>query len=798
MPIFLVVILVLGGVVYAVPSFRAKFTGFLKYFGPKAETGCTTLECTNALISSSATPTTAPPSPDENDWQCGYSPNNGRNNSRNINKEFKNYRFDKVIIGGWIINTYRFLYPACQAGVTPEQYIRSGVAYPCTVSGGYENSEETVSQFTYFPQDLVQIDNIDILEKNKCQILIKNSETYSLKISSDGGTQSVIPERMPRMPQGSLLEHDHVGDQINFKFSQSGLYDILATFFNQAQIGVKINATKLGFKLNDVTQANQAQEITLGQNSSTVRPIQNLGSANYTNTDYKEFGADRPNRNEYHMGIDIDAPEGTPVKAIADGEIVGYTDFYRGTKMIIVKHALNGQVYYAGYGEVKSGSLESSGINGTPTQNSPIHISAGQVIGKIGNVGGEETMLHFELYSEYPGREVWMANGQKPSWLVDPTAILNQVYQTDSDIFTINAHEEKILNLQRVITSQFTLDGSTETKFFGATDYRNGEFNTYLHSNRSLGGTKVKLKYLSNEHPDVYLLSTPHTSITDLTGQTHTNLNQLNRNDMSLTETADFKLSPDQYKEIPFSNQEAFIKIKAKSAGKFKLIFDDTANTNIGPGEQYKEFFKRTLTVNVEASPYSFQNLSVCQQSQGGCTEVTGDPKSINPDETYKLKAKLVKMNNNVAEPLANKQVKIAIISGEGKVKSEASDNNLFDNSSSTYTTNSSGEISIPFKNKTAGDLKLNLVYQSNNQNLAESNINLSIKPKYSLSVELKDVTSSNELLRELVTDGNLFNEGIYQLKTKLTVANSTNADYLKDKTIELKQTDGIGKLKNC
>ena len=96
-----------------------------------------------------------------------------------------------------------------------------------------------------------------------------------------------------------------------------------------------------------------------------------------------------------HVGIDISAPIGTPIKSFADGEIYSFgvnpSDGDYGPT-IITEHRFNGVQVWALYGHLEERSL-SNLIVGEK-------ISRGQVIAWIGNEeenGGWPPHLHFQL-----------------------------------------------------------------------------------------------------------------------------------------------------------------------------------------------------------------------------------------------------------------------------------------------------------------------------------------------------------------------------------------------------------------
>lgn len=96
-----------------------------------------------------------------------------------------------------------------------------------------------------------------------------------------------------------------------------------------------------------------------------------------------------------HLGIDIWAPEGEPVFAIADGEVLGAVDNnnpldYGPT--VVIEHEVDGFKFFALYGHLDRASL-SILKNGTLVQKGDAVAS----IGSMGENGGWIPHLHFML-----------------------------------------------------------------------------------------------------------------------------------------------------------------------------------------------------------------------------------------------------------------------------------------------------------------------------------------------------------------------------------------------------------------
>lgn len=95
-------------------------------------------------------------------------------------------------------------------------------------------------------------------------------------------------------------------------------------------------------------------------------------------------------RNLYHAGEDASAPAGTPVKAIADGEVVYVHPVqadYPGS-FVLLRHDISGSIFYSGYGHLQEYPNMPVSENQT--------VSKGQVIGYV-LYQGSNSHLHFEI-----------------------------------------------------------------------------------------------------------------------------------------------------------------------------------------------------------------------------------------------------------------------------------------------------------------------------------------------------------------------------------------------------------------
>ena len=98
----------------------------------------------------------------------------------------------------------------------------------------------------------------------------------------------------------------------------------------------------------------------------------------------------RANRNggRKHAGIDLKFPPGTPIRAMADGNVlIPSTPFYDGTNALVIDH----EIFIARYGEI---SRAAPGLNSAGAS-----VQRGQIIAFVGQLSSGNSMLHLELYS---------------------------------------------------------------------------------------------------------------------------------------------------------------------------------------------------------------------------------------------------------------------------------------------------------------------------------------------------------------------------------------------------------------
>jgi len=130
-----------------------------------------------------------------------------------------------------------------------------------------------------------------------------------------------------------------------------------------------------------------------------IVPVRDVNLAALSDT----WGAAR-GEGRTHEGIDIMAPQGAPVLAAADGEIVRFWTSERGGVSVYQADARGERIYY--YAHL------SAYANGLKEGDS---VRQGQVIGYVGSTGNATTPhLHFEIRSTEDTQRWWQGEAVNP------------------------------------------------------------------------------------------------------------------------------------------------------------------------------------------------------------------------------------------------------------------------------------------------------------------------------------------------------------------------------------------------
>lgn len=145
-----------------------------------------------------------------------------------------------------------------------------------------------------------------------------------------------------------------------------------------------------------------------------VFPLRTKSMYSYTGQG-RSFGALR-NWGRLHAGLDLLADPRTDVRAVADGTILQYYEFYEGTYALEVDH----KNFLVRYCEVFA----------RDNQQPSGQVVAGEVIGEVGLMFSGSSMLHFEMYKgSEQGALTQGANHpyQRRQDLVNPTRFIQEL-----------------------------------------------------------------------------------------------------------------------------------------------------------------------------------------------------------------------------------------------------------------------------------------------------------------------------------------------------------------------------------
>ncbi|WP_197522539.1 M23 family metallopeptidase [Occultella aeris] len=114
----------------------------------------------------------------------------------------------------------------------------------------------------------------------------------------------------------------------------------------------------------------------------------------------------------FHTGVDLAAPAGTPIMAVADGVVdyVGPGKDGRSSMLIVLRHEIDGQTIYTWYNH-----MYTSGLNVSEGQ----RVQAGDTIAGVGSNGNSTgPHLHFEVHLDNR-----LTTTEPLSWLLQQDAV---------------------------------------------------------------------------------------------------------------------------------------------------------------------------------------------------------------------------------------------------------------------------------------------------------------------------------------------------------------------------------------
>jgi len=134
------------------------------------------------------------------------------------------------------------------------------------------------------------------------------------------------------------------------------------------------------------------------------------------------FGSSRSGGKRKHAGVDLYAPFGSKIRAIADGEIIQLPYyFYDGTNAL--------EVYHPGVGVVRYGEISSSKKVAVKKGQK---VKAGEHIAYVGLLDSlQMSMIHFELFGEQAKGQSLSGGGiyKRNPALKDPTPLVDKLFK---------------------------------------------------------------------------------------------------------------------------------------------------------------------------------------------------------------------------------------------------------------------------------------------------------------------------------------------------------------------------------
>lgn len=147
-------------------------------------------------------------------------------------------------------------------------------------------------------------------------------------------------------------------------------------------------------------------------------PLPSPPLANFR-TGARNFGAGRSGGRRLHAGVDLIAPVGTKIRAIADGVVIQAPYyFYSGTNALEVDHPGIGVVRYGEISISKAVRLKAGD-----------RVKAGEVIAYVGRLESGSSMLHFELYSGKAKGALSVGQGpyMRRRDLINPSTLIDEL-----------------------------------------------------------------------------------------------------------------------------------------------------------------------------------------------------------------------------------------------------------------------------------------------------------------------------------------------------------------------------------
>ena len=206
------------------------------------------------------------------------------------------------------------------------------------------------------------------------EMAVRTYKMYAITLNNEVATYVNSKEEAEETINKMKEENGKELEEINIAMQEVYTQNIEETK-NTVEIASAIETAKLELT-KKVEEQEQIKSATFEGVYFAVKPV--------TGTITSRFGANESIRDHTHMGIDIAAPNGTNIKAAADGTIT-YSGWMGGYgNLIIISHGNGIQTYYGHCSKLYASVGEK--------------VKAGDVIAAVGSTGySTGNHLHFEI-----------------------------------------------------------------------------------------------------------------------------------------------------------------------------------------------------------------------------------------------------------------------------------------------------------------------------------------------------------------------------------------------------------------
>ena len=249
--------------------------------------------------------------------------------------------------------------------------------------------------------------------------------------------------------------------------------------------------------------------------SRFVMPVEGATIKSY---DQKSFWAYPWGKSVYHKGVDIFAKQGTPVLSSTKGLVVFTGQFSLGGNVVLVIAPGWKLHYYAHLKEIRASSFSL--------------VDAGDQLGTVGTTGnakGKPPHLHYSIQRLFPRLEAQQLIPSKKSFYVDPTPLLNESVNKNTQSKTLIPGNNKIIKKDYILLL-LSFSGEADFKqvkqsienFYGITTTvkkADMPMSASAHDRGRYNANKV-LDYLQKQYPNQKVIALTSKDIcTNLNGQ---------------------------------------------------------------------------------------------------------------------------------------------------------------------------------------------------------------------------------------------------------------------------------------